>query len=175
VKICFVESAALDAAEHAELLAVCNAAYGEPMVGYLADIGPGLHALGRVAGRLVTHAMIVSRTLATPSHPVLHTAYVELVAPLPSAQGRGYASALLQALEASMARWTIGALSPSDAIFYARLGWEMWRGPLAVRAPGGLEPSAPDEEVMIRRLPLTPADLDLDEPLTVEWRKGEVW
>lgn len=175
MEITFAESTALSTAEHAELLAVCDAAYGEPMAGYLADIGPGLHALGRVDGRLVTHAMIMSRTLATPTHPALRTAYVELVATLPSAQGRGYASTLLQALEAPMADWTIGALSPSDAAFYARLGWEMWRGPLAMRTASGSEPSLPDEEVMIRRLPLTPADLDLAEPLSVEWRRGEVW
>lgn len=175
MKILFVESTRLGAAARGEILAVGDAAYGEPMASYLADIGPGLHALGHVDGRLVTHAMIVTRTLATPNHPALRTAYVELVATQPSAQGRGYASRLLRALETPMAEWEVGALSPSDAGFYARLGWEMWRGPLAVRAPGGLEPSPPDEEVMIRRLPLTPADLDLDEPLSVEWREGELW
>jgi hypothetical protein len=53
------------------------------------------------------------------------------------------------------------------------LGWELWRGPLATRTDAGLVPT-PDEEVMILRLARTPA-LSLDEPLSVEWRVGEVW
>jgi hypothetical protein len=56
---------------------------------------------------------------------------------------------------------------------YARLGWEFWRGPLFIRRAGRLIPT-PDEEVMILRLPKTPP-LDLEAPLSVEWREGELW
>jgi aminoglycoside 2'-N-acetyltransferase I len=56
---------------------------------------------------------------------------------------------------------------------YARLGWELWRGPLFVRTDAGLMPT-PDEEVMILRLPRT-TPLDLDSPLSAEWREGELW
>ena len=37
-----------------------------------------------------------------------------------------------------------------------------------------LQPT-PDETVMILRLPRTPPDLDLDAPLSAEWRRGELW
>jgi hypothetical protein len=36
------------------------------------------------------------------------------------------------------------------------------------------EVDTPDERVMILSLPQTPS-LDLDLPLSVEWREGEVW
>jgi len=68
----------------------------------------------------------------------------------------------------------LGLLSPSDAAFYARLGWECWRGPLSVRVGARLVPT-PDEEVMALRLPRTPTPLDLSLPLAVSWRLGDVW
>jgi aminoglycoside 2'-N-acetyltransferase I len=58
--------------------------------------------------------------------------------------------------------------------YYERLGWELWRGPLYVRAEAGLLRSPNDGEVMILRLPKTP-DLDFDRSLSIEWREGEVW
>jgi aminoglycoside 2'-N-acetyltransferase I len=171
----FRETAALAATERQAILALCTAAYEEEMSPYLEDIGRGIHALGSVDGVLVTHAMLVPRTLAVPGRPGLHTAYVELVATAPVLQGRGYASALLRALAPAMQDFELGALSPSDHAFYERLGWERWRGPLSVRTASGLEPSPDDEEVMILRLDRTPAWLDVHAPLSVAWRPGEVW
>ncbi len=159
----------------AEILAVCESAYEEPMAPYLADIGPGVHAVGRIDGRLATHAMLVTRTLQMTGRRALRTAYVEMVATAPSLQGRGYASALLRDLVTQLGDYDLAALSPSDEGFYARLGWELWRGPLSVRTDRGLEASPDDEAVMILRLARTPPDLDLDAPLSVEWRPGEVW
>jgi hypothetical protein len=67
----------------------------------------------------------------------------------------------------------LGALSPSDDGFYVRLGWETWRGPLSIRTATGSMPT-PEDRVMILCLPGTP-DLDLDAPLSAEWRDGELW
>ena len=170
----YVETTALDDARRLAVLELCCAAYDEDLAHYLADIGPGLHALGCVQGTLVAHAMIVRRELHTAGR-VLHTAYVELVATHPQAQRRGHGSAVLEALAGQLDAYDMGALSPSDERFYARLGWEPWRGPLLVRTDDGLMPSPPDEQVMVLRLPRTPADLDLHAPLSVEWRPGEVW
>jgi aminoglycoside 2'-N-acetyltransferase I len=66
-----------------------------------------------------------------------------------------------------------GALSPSHSGFYARPGWELWQGAL-IRTADGLEPAPENEEVMILRLPQTPA-LDLHASLSAEWRNGELW
>jgi aminoglycoside 2'-N-acetyltransferase I len=170
-----VSSAQLTAAQRTAILDVCRAAYEEEVEPFFADIGPGLHVMGEAHGTLVTHALLVDRWLETPGHAPMRTAYVELVATHPEWQGRGYASQLLRSLVPHMPPCVIGALSPSDPVFYERLGWELWRGPLAVRTASGLEPSPSDEQVMVLRLPETPAGLDLDAPLSIEWRPGEAW
>lgn len=167
-------SSALGADERREVIALCDAAYEEETARYFADIGAGWHLLGRVDGVLVAHLMFVTRTLQPADGSMLRTAYVELVATHPAHQGRGHASALLRAVPALVADFDLAALSPSDEGFYARLGWTPWRGPLLVRTAGGVEPT-PEETIMILRTPRTPATLDLDGALSVEWRPGEVW
>lgn len=175
MQIQYVATEALSSNDLSEILAMNMAAYEEDLAPYLRDCGPGLHVLGRVSGALVTHALIVDRQLQIAGNTPLHAAYIELVATDPPHQGKGYASTLLRALVSQLTNHEIAGLSPSAASFYARLGWERWRGPLLVRTESGLESSPEDEEVMILRLPRTPADLDLDAPLSVEWRPGEVW
>lgn len=174
MKVEILQSAALSPIERDEILALCRAAYDEDLDSYLAALGPGMHLLGRVDGRLVSHLMLVSRALQPDGHPPLRTGYVELVATHPTVQGRGYASTLLRALPAQMREFELGGLSPSDSAFYARLGWERWTGPLTVRTERGLE-STPDEELMVLRLPHSPPTLELSRRISIEWRQGEIW
>jgi aminoglycoside 2'-N-acetyltransferase I len=70
----------------------------------------------------------------------------------------------------------LGALGTDLFDFYERLGWERWRGPLSVRIETG-PVRTPEEDgfVMFRRTPATPSDLDPGEPLSCEWRPGDVW
>ncbi|EJW13559.1 Aminoglycoside 2'-N-acetyltransferase [Rhodovulum sp. PH10] len=160
---------------HGEAVALCTAAYEQPFEPHfeeLKDAG-AVHLLGRHDGRLVTHLAWVERRLQTRDGLTLRTAYVEAVATLPEMQRRGWASALLRRFVDHVGDFQVAALSPSDAAFYARLGWEPWRGPLFQRRGDRWEPT-PDEEMMIHRLPATPA-LALDAPISVEWRPGEVW
>ena len=148
---------------------------GAWLFGLWFDYLPGsTHVLGRLDGELVSHAAWVTRLLQPEGLPLLRTAYVEAVATAPEHQGRGYATAVLRALADRITDFDLGALSPSDAKFYARLGWESWRGPTLIRLPEGglLDPTG--EDVMILRLPATPA-LDLNARLTAEWRRGELW
>lgn len=175
MQISYLETALLAPAELRDLRVLCNAAYEEDVTLVLSEVGPGVHALGRVNDVLVSHAMIVTRELQVAGGKSLRTAYIELVATDPSHQRRGYASALLRALVTQMGDYDIAALSPSAEAFYARLGWERWRGPLRVRTAAGEEATPEDEEVMVLRLPRTPAHLDLDAPLSIESRPGEVW
>jgi GNAT superfamily N-acetyltransferase len=173
-----VATAALSAAQRRDTVALCTAAYAEEFAPYFAAIGPGVHLLGRVNDTLVAHAMWVTRWLQPAGRDVLRTAYVEAVATHPAHERRGYASALLRriAREASLDGFDLAALSPSDERFYARLGWQVWRGSLAIREKQGVAPTpSPDEGVMILRLARTPADLDVTAPLSAEWRAGEVW
>lgn len=174
MEVAIVGSAALSSDQRDAVVALCTEAYEEPFAAYLADIGSGVHLLGTVNGALVSHLMWVPRTLYVDHDRALRAAYVEAVATLPSEQGKGYATQLMRAVPALIASFDLGALSPSDEAWYTRIGWEMWRGPLSVRESGSAV-ETPDEEVMILRLPGTPAGLSVHAPLACDWRPGEVW
>jgi aminoglycoside 2'-N-acetyltransferase I len=168
-----VASETLSGEDLDEVLALCSEAYGEDFAPVLERVGPGTHLLGRRKGNLVSHAMWITRMLEPTSLSPLRTAYVEAIATAPAFQKRGYATELLRRLEREIQDFDLGALSPSSAPFYERRGWEPWRGPLLIRRGRILE-LTPDETVMVLRLPKTPS-LDLDEPLSAEWRRGELW
>lgn len=174
LQIVQVDTVMLSWDQRQAVLQLCDAAYGEPTQQYFADVGPGRHFLGYAGRRLVSHVMVVERFLQAVDRPALRTAYVELVATAPLQQGRGYASTLLRYLTTTIHDFDVAALSPSAPEFYARLGWQLWRGPLSARMATGIEPT-PDEQVMILRLPRTPSALDLRAALSVEWRPGEIW
>lgn len=169
---------ALTLAERDEIVALCERAFHEPIAGYLARLPAPVHVLAHVNGTLVSHACWITRRLQASDGPLLRTGYAEMVATEPDMEGRGYASAVMHRLAAEIAAYDLGALGTGIPAFYARLGWELWRGPLAVRLPpeqvGGLLPT-PGEHVMVLRLRHTPAPLDLDCPLSAEWREGELW
>jgi aminoglycoside 2'-N-acetyltransferase I len=152
---------------------LCDAAYGTATQPYFASLGPGEHLLGMHGGQLVSHLMWVTRWLEPHGHRPLKTAYVEMVATTPPAQRQGHATALLQYFVPLVGDYELAALCPATDGLYRRLGWRWWRGPLSARRDGQVVPT-PEERVMIMPLPLTPA-LDLDVPLSVEWRPGEVW
>lgn len=163
----------MDASVRTEIIDLCTAAYEESF-DHLFDSLPGsIHLFGRLHGQMITHAAWVTRWLEPEGQEPLRTAYVEAVATLPAYQGQGFGTHLMQQVKQHILDYELGALSPSEADFYARLGWELWQGPLAIRTQGELLPT-PDEEVMIMRLPRTPA-LDLGVRLTAEWRTGELW
>lgn len=183
---------------------LCARAYpGENLDPLWAAYAADFHAIGWIADLPVSYAMVVTRWLQAGAGPLLRTAYVELAATLPEFQGRGYATALMQRLAAAIAAadYDLAALCPADTQLYARLGWEYWRGPLFIRRPPEGWPAGartadrdrdtdtavdlsvaadellptPEERVMILRLPPTPP-LDLDLPLSAEWRPGgELW
>jgi aminoglycoside 2'-N-acetyltransferase I len=169
-----VQSASMSSADFDALIALCSEAYEEPFAQYFANIGPGMHLLGKVDGELVSHVMWVPRELHVADVGTLQTAYVEAVATLQAEQGRGYASALMRAVPAHLDVFDFAALSPSDHAWYARFGWETWRGPLSYWQQG-VETPTPEEELMVLRLPRTPAALDIRAAIACDWRPGEVW
>jgi aminoglycoside 2'-N-acetyltransferase I len=169
-----VESQSLAPPTLHEICELCTEAYQEDFTGAFESLGPGVHVIGRSGGRILSHAMWVTRALQPGGRAPLHTAYVEAVATRPGFQRRGLASEVLTRLAQEIRSYELGALSPADEMLYARLGWERWRGPLFIRTDVGLCPT-PHDSVMILRLENTPADLDLEEPLSAEWRTDELW
>jgi aminoglycoside 2'-N-acetyltransferase I len=152
---------------------LCNRAYEEDLTSLFNTFSDTTHVLGYLEETIVSHAMWVTRWLQPGDGPYLRTAYVEMVATEPNFQRRGFATVIMRGLAEAISDFELGGLCPAEPELYAKLGWVFWRGPLFIRAPGGLMPT-PDEEVMILRLSKTPV-LDLDLPLSAEWRGGEIW
>jgi len=135
----------------------------------------GTHFVAQVGATIVAHAAVVERSLHVAGVPI-RTGYVEAVATLPELHGRGHGTALMREVDALIERdFDLGALGTGSQGFYERLGWQIWRGPSSVRMPAGDE-RTPDEDgyIMVLVTPRTPA-IDLEAPISCEWRPGDVW
>lgn len=135
----------------------------------------GVHFLVEQDGVIVAHASVVERYLELDGRPV-RTGYVEAVAVAPGQQGRGHGSLVMTHVGSWIrSNVDLGALGTGEHRFYERLGWTTWRGPTAVRTAEGSR-RTPDEDgfIMVLPTPTSPA-LDLDAPISCEWRPGDVW
>ena len=138
-------------------------------------------ALGRVhffveeVGVPISHASVVPRVLAVRDREI-DTGYVEAVGTRHRDRCKGLARSLLAAAQRHIEdTYELGALHSVLPTFYERLGWERWRGPTFVRTGSGLERTRTDDGcIHIWRFPAS-ADLDLDDPISCEWRPGFVW
>jgi aminoglycoside 2'-N-acetyltransferase I len=137
----------------------------------------GVHFLADVDGRIVAHAAVVQRALHFPGRDrPIRTGYVEAVATAPGEQRRGFGTAVMRAVNAHISSaYELGALGTGSHGFYERLGWRTWRGPTAVRTDDGEVPT-PDEDgyILVLMTPTTP-NINLDDPISCEWRPGDVW
>jgi len=135
----------------------------------------GLHVVLDLDGMIVSHASVVERELHIAGHP-LRTGYVEAVATAPRHQGRGYGTRVMRVIgTAIQGGYELGALGTGEIGFYERLGWRVWRGPTSVRTAAG-ERRTTDEDggIMVLLTPTTPP-IELDAPISCEWRAGDVW
>jgi aminoglycoside 2'-N-acetyltransferase I len=172
----FSSTEELDADTRAEIIRLCVAAHQEPDFERLFTYIPsgGRHFMAYRDGELLSHAVVTTRWLHVEGQGRLRTAYVDAVATLPAYQRRGYGTAVLQLLARSVDDYDVGGLQSDRPEFYERLGWELWRGRLAVQSQEGTIPTPDQRGIMILRLPGTPA-LDLDGELTVESDGGRLW
>jgi aminoglycoside 2'-N-acetyltransferase I len=167
----------LDEQLRAAIIDVCIEAHQEPDFQNLFKYSPsgGWHFLAFLEDRVVSHASVGTRWLQPEGQPILKTAYVDAVATHPAHQEQGYGSAVMQQLAKDIdLEYTIACLETDRESFYARLGWETWRGPLAGRSEQGLVPTPEQRGIMILRLSGTPF-LDLDAGLTIECQTERIW
>lgn len=160
--------------EAKEIISLCSEAFEEDYTPYLNSFKEPVHVLGYLDGKIVCHALWITRWLQIGNGPLLRTAYVEGVATEAATRGQGFATEVMEQLACEIVNFEIGALSPAETSLYSRLGWQYWRGPLFHRKSDELIPDPEDELVLIYCLPQTP-DLDLSLPISIEWREGEVW
>ncbi len=174
--VTFARTEDLDAATRAAISQVCITAHQEEDFQHLFDYiaGGGRHFLAYRDGAVVSHAVVTTRWLQPTELPILKTAYIDAVSTLPVYQGQGYGSAVMRCLAQNIDAYEIAGLETDRPSFYTRLGWEVWRGPLAGRSEQGLMPTPEQKGIMILRLAGTPA-LNLDDALTIECQTGRIW
>jgi GNAT superfamily N-acetyltransferase len=170
----------LGPARFAALDALCTAAFEIPFAPVWERVGPGIHVIAEVGGRPVAHAMVVDRRLfiGPDGGGSLDAGYVENVATDPGARGHGHASLVMREIGRLVRdEYVLGALATTRHGFYRRLGWESRGGPTWVVMPDGERVRSPeaDPEIMVLRTPRTPATLELDGPIGVDWRPGRSW
>ena len=176
-KVRFFKTEALDTDTRNAIVDLCVLAHQEEDFKNLFFYVPsgGWHFLAFQGEQLVSHAMVTTRWLQPERHLSLKTAYIDAVATLPTAQGRGHASTLMRHLARRIdGEYVIGCLETDRIEFYERLGWEVWRGPLAGRSEQDLIPTPDQKGIMVLRLSQTPA-LNLDSMLTIECQDARIW
>jgi aminoglycoside 2'-N-acetyltransferase I len=140
------------------------------------------HALGGVHvivtgedDEVVSHAAVVPRTI-TIGERDYEAGYVEAVATDPQWQRTGLASTAMGEINDILATmFEVGVLSTGSHDFYARLGWERWRGPTYVRdGDATIRTEDEDDGIMVRRVGPT-AGIDLTLPIVCEARPGDPW
>jgi aminoglycoside 2'-N-acetyltransferase I len=135
----------------------------------------GTHFVLDVESEIVAHAALVERELHVGGRPI-RTGYVEAVATAPAHQRKGYGSAVMRPVnELICERFELGALGTGSQAFYEKFGWETWRGPSYARTPRGLQRTADDDGYILILRTATSPPLVLTDPITCEWRPGDVW
>lgn len=135
----------------------------------------GMHALVWEGSELIGHASVVQRRLLYDGR-ALRTGYVEGVGVRSDRRRRGYAGAMMTAIERVVRdAYDLGALSASTdgAGLYASRGWQVWQGPTSTFGVKGIEPT-PDDDGGVYVLPGS-LDLDLSLDLTCDYRDGDPW
>jgi aminoglycoside 2'-N-acetyltransferase I len=167
----------LTESERAAVIEVCVAAHEiedfRRMFSHFITSG-GRHFLAFSDETLVSHAVVTTRWAQPEGHDALRTGYVDAVSTLPAYEGKGYGSAAMRALAGAIDDYELACLQTDIPGFYERLGWELWRGPLAGRTDDGLVPTPDQRGVMVLRVPRTPT-LDLDGMLTIEQQPDRIW
>ena len=171
-----VHTCDLTDSEKDEIAALCTAAFGDDCsLLFTKYIFEGLHSLGTMGDRLVSHAVVTTRWLQPENQPLLRTAYVDAVATLPAFQNQGYGGAVMRYLAEAITDFDVACLQTERVSFYAQNGWKEWTGPLAGRArTGELIPTPGQKGVMVLALPRTPA-LDFNSLLSIEDQVERIW
>ena len=174
----FFKTEELDTDTRAAIINLCVIAHQEEdFKNLFSYVSSGAwHFLAFQGEELVSHAIVTTRWLQPEGYSLLKTAYIDAVATLPIAQGRGHGSTLMRHLAKRIdGEYMIGCLETEDRVgFYERLGWELWRGPLAGRSKQGLIPTPEQKGIMVLGLSQTPP-LNLESLLTIECQDERIW
>lgn len=135
----------------------------------------GTHFFVTEEAEVVSHASVVPRHLHADGSS-FRTGYVEGVATHPDHRHRGLGLAVVTAATDHVrSEYELGGLGTDLFSFYARAGWERWRGKTFARTSRGLIHTADEDGyVMVLRFGAS-ATLDLDSEISCEERNGDDW
>lgn len=177
MRVRVVATGELTGARRVELRAMLDSAFDGDFDDHdWAHATGGAHVLAFDGAELVGHAAVAGRTLWYGGR-ALRTGYVEAVAVRHGYRGRGCGTAVMEQVAVLIEQeYELGALASAELAMplYRRLGWRLWLGPTHVHGPDGRVPT-PDEDGGVFVLTRPGCDLDLTEPLTCDWRTGDVW
>ena len=175
LKLLITPTTLLDTSERAAIVALCTASFEQDFASLFDLVPPTTtHIRAFLDDRLVGHACWAPRPLQIGAGPILTAAYVDAVATDRTRQGRGIGSAVLTRFAEETSTAPLRALSTERVSFYTRLGWQHWRGRVAVRTADGLL-DTPDDTLLILPSAQTPS-LDLNGLLIGEPRSsGHHW
>jgi aminoglycoside 2'-N-acetyltransferase I len=124
---------------------------------------------------VVSHAAVVPRTIMI-GETEYEAGYVEGVATHPSYRRSGLATAAMEEIDRVLGSvFDVGVLSTGSPGFYARLGWERWKGPTFVRAGDALTRTEDEDDgIMVRRVGPT-VGIDLTLRIVCDARSGDAW
>ena len=131
----------------------------------------GEHALVHEGGVLVAHGAVVLRRLLVDGRWA-RCGYVEAVAVHPDHRRQGLGDRVMAALEELAPAYDLLALCSSrqGRALYESRGWSLWRGPTSALTPDGVV-ATPDEDSIY----VLGSGLDLEAPITCDWREGDLW
>jgi aminoglycoside 2'-N-acetyltransferase I len=166
-------TAELGATDLAAARALCDLAYGGFSDHDWAHALGGMHVLVSEADRLVGHGSLVMRRLLHEQRS-LRCGYVEAVATHPDRRRQGLGGTVMAGLEELAPAYDVLALCSSrqGRVLYEARGWSRWRGPTSVLSPDGVLPTPDEDSIYVLG---GPDGLDLDGPITCDWRDGDVW
>jgi aminoglycoside 2'-N-acetyltransferase I len=136
----------------------------------------GMHVLVRETGELVGHGSVVQRRIVHCGR-ALRCGYVEAIGVRADRRRRGLGRVIMAAVnEVVRGGYELGALGASDdgAPLYRAFDWEAWDGPTEAMSPDGIVSTTTDTEGSLMVLRVSAA-LDPAQPLTCDWRDGDVW
>lgn len=139
----------------------------------------GVRVLLHDGAELVAHAAVVPRRIELGDGPTARTfaaGYVEGVAVLPSRQGQGFGTLVMDLANTVLREgFELGVLSTGSWAFYVRLGWERWQGPsYVVRAGIRTRTEDEDDGLLVLRCPAS-THIDPTAAITCDERTGDDW
>lgn len=134
----------------------------------------GIHIIASANTIIIGHAALIPRTIHIDGSPY-QVGYIEGVAVASTYQRQGIGAQIMRQITDMAAHdFVVAMLSTGEHDFYARFGWQRFKGESYVDNHGTIERTADEDEGLMVLTNLT----HLNQPgiaWVCDWRTGDVW